>query len=97
MKMMFGLVDCAQATRDTAGSAAAPAARCRNSLRCGSFIICSPPKDGTPETRLGQSYADVEGRPCRILAQSRRPPCPLTGLPGGLKRTRYAHREPFSA
>src|SRR5262245_59919239 len=32
----------ARATRDTAGSAAAPAARCRNCLRWGSFILNRP-------------------------------------------------------
>src|SRR5262249_43828031 len=33
---------CAQAIGDAAGSAAAPAARCRNCLRWGSFILTLP-------------------------------------------------------
>src|SRR5215469_1713311 len=47
---------CAHTKRDTAGNAAAPAARCRNRRRWGSFILNLPSHHSITSARLEYRY-----------------------------------------
>ena len=76
--------------RETAGSAAAPAARCRN-FRRGSFIVASPSREGVAVGTCVSSHAP-RTEPYVRLSRIRLPPRVCDGGSGRIRSSAFVTR-----